>query len=179
MAEPWEGLTATLIDQVDEETKKGDIPRLNDKSIQDLKLLKAKLVLNMDHPDAYEYAGMGKQTSRAGRSVEVCRRMKVLRPVVIQWLEEKGLTKEGILAEWLEDIHAEETKFFQHEGVVTDERNVINYAARQNALVNIGKIQGVYAPEKHEHTGKGGKDLNLMSPAVEALLLKSLSRKTS
>lgn len=162
MAKPWQGLTATLIDQVDEETKKGDIPDLNTQTIRDLKLLKAKLVLNMNHPDAYEYAGMGKQTDRIGRSVEVCRRMKMLRPVVVQWLEERGLTKEGILAEWLEDIHAEETKFFQHEGKVTDERNVVNYPARQKALENVGKIIDVYAPEKRELTGRDGEPLGVI-----------------
>ena len=162
MSKSQQGLTAGLIDKVDGDTKQGDIPNLNDQAIKDLKLLRAKLVLNMSHEDAYEYAGLGKSKERPARAVEVSRRMKILRPVVIQWLEEQGFTKEGIMAEWLEDIHAEETKFFQHEGVVTDERNVINYTARQKALENLGKIVGVYAPEKRELTGKDGEPLGVI-----------------
>ena len=50
------------------------------------------------------------------------------------------------------EFEAEETKFFQHEGIVTDQRDVIAWGTRQKARENTHKLRGDYPSEKVEHT---------------------------
>ena len=167
------GLTAALenddlMDLLEEDTRslhvrKAGYAGLNDQMIRDLKLLKAKLLLGgMSNTEIYDYCGYPGGAEEGNKRHIISRRWSLLRPVVAQWLDANGLTKGDILREWIADIDAKEIKFFQHEGRVTETREVINYTARQNALVNIGKIQGVYAPEKRELTGKDGEPLGVI-----------------
>src|ERR1017187_247822 len=46
-----------------------------------------------------------------------------------------------------EGLDAEETKFFQHEGTVTDERNVVNFSERRE-YVKLAAQYGGYVEEK-------------------------------
>lgn len=168
-----QGLTSALenkplMDMLEEDTmardaKAAGFEGLNDQMIKDLKLLKAKLLLGgMSNTEIYDYCGYPGGAEEGNKRHIISRRWSLLRPVVAQWLDANGLTKGDILREWIADIDAKETKFFQHEGRVVETREVINYTARQNALVNIGKIQGVYAPEKRELTGKDGEPLGVI-----------------
>ena len=56
------------------------------------------------------------------------------------------------LAEKLKaEFEAEETKFFQHEGAVTDKRDVISWGTRQKARQDTHKLRGDYPAEKVDH----------------------------
>ena len=50
----------------------------------------------------------------------------------------------------LETIDALETKHFQKDGIVTDQRDVIAHGPRLKAIELLVSIYGLKAPEKHE-----------------------------
>jgi hypothetical protein len=57
-------------------------------------------------------------------------------------------------------LEAKETKFFQYQGEVTDQREVEASEIQLKTLDMILKIKGMYASKKRELTGKGGKAVN-------------------
>lgn len=50
-----------------------------------------------------------------------------------------------------EEFEAEETKFFQKDGMVVEEENVIDWGTRQKARQDAHKLRGDYPPEKVDH----------------------------
>jgi len=60
----------------------------------------------------------------------------------IDTLDKYGATKEVQAQRMAEELHAMETKFFQHEGVVCDSREVIAWDVRHKALELLAKIRG-------------------------------------
>ena len=75
------------------------------------------------------------------------------------WLDDNGLSENTLKLKLLSLMEAKETKFFQHEGVVTDEREVAAIETQRKTLDMALKVKGMNAPTKHELTGKDGKPL--------------------
>jgi hypothetical protein len=50
----------------------------------------------------------------------------------------------------LEELYAVETKHFQKDGIVTDQRDVIAHGPRLKAIELLGGMYGLKAPDKHE-----------------------------
>jgi len=54
---------------------------------------------------------------------------------------------------------AKETKFFSHEGKITDQCDVEALETQRKTLDMAMKYKAMYSPVKHEITGKDGKPL--------------------
>lgn len=60
-------------------------------------------------------------------------------------LEDEGLTNTSIVREYLRPaLDATETQFFSKDGIVCDERTIINWQARLNALNVLLRLKGSY-----------------------------------
>jgi len=70
------------------------------------------------------------------------------------WMDEVGLSDAVLKKKLLSLMEATETKFFQHEGVVTDQREVAAIETQRRTLDMALKVKDLYAPKKFEHTGK-------------------------
>jgi hypothetical protein len=67
-------------------------------------------------------------------------------------LDKHGLTSDALIVKYLRPaLRAKETKFFQHEGMVTDKRDVKAWGPRLTALDMAFNLAGSYAT-----TGKNG-----------------------
>ena len=89
-------------------------------------------------------AGYTEATARGTGS----RKLKELQPAIKDLMEKRGLTDDFLLRTLEEELFAKETKYFQHEGKVTDERTLIAHDARLNALDKAFKLKGSYAAQK-------------------------------
>jgi phage terminase small subunit len=105
--------------------------------------------------DAMIKAGYAERTAHGTGS----RKIKELQPAIQALMEKRGLTDDYLLAKLEEELNAEETKFFQHEGIVCDERTVVAHGSRLDALDKAFKLKGSYAPTKGELSGLGGAPL--------------------
>ena len=125
-------------------------------SIRERKFIKG-LIAGKTPTQAMRDAGYKESTSMfmSGKKV------KDLQPVIRDLMEKRGLTDDLLLKKLEEELNAEETKFFQHEGIVCDERNVIAHGPRLDALDKAFKLKGSYAPTKGELTGKDGRPLTV------------------
>jgi len=77
-----------------------------------------------------------------------------LRDTIEKWLDDQGLSEAALKTKMISLLNAKEVKFFQHEGIVSDQREVEAIETQRKTLDMALKIKGMYAPEKHEHTGK-------------------------
>jgi len=68
-----------------------------------------------------------------------------------QWLEDNGLSENALKLKLLSLLEAKETKFFQHEGIVSDQREVDAIETQRRTLDMAMKLKGLYAPTKFEH----------------------------
>ena len=68
-----------------------------------------------------------------------------------EWLEKNGLSENALKIKLLSLLEAKETKFFQHEGMVTDEREVEAIETQRRTLDMAFKARGLY--EKHQNQG--------------------------
>lgn len=60
-------------------------------------------------------------------------------------LERNGLTDDSVVKKYLKPLmNANETKFFAHEGVVKDEREVVAWGPRRDGLDMYFKLKGDY-----------------------------------
>ena len=78
-----------------------------------------------------------------------------------KWLDEVGLSDNALKLKLLSLMEAKEIKFFSHEGVVTDEREVEAIETQRKTLDMALKVKGMNAPTKHELTGKNGKKITI------------------
>ena len=76
-----------------------------------------------------------------------------------KWFDDVGLSENALRIKLLSLVEAKETKFFQHEGRVTDQREVEAIETQRRTLDMAIKVRGMYAAEKRELTGKDGKPL--------------------
>jgi hypothetical protein len=73
-----------------------------------------------------------------------------------EWLDDIGLSDARLKIKLVELLDAKETKFFQKDGMITDQRDVEALEVQRRTLDMIFRMKGMYAPERHEHTGKDG-----------------------
>jgi hypothetical protein len=98
-----------------------------------------------------------------------CRNFNAVRHKIKKWLDENGLSEAALKTKLLSLLHAKESKFFsapvkdEKTGIVTDifvKEIVVDALEIQRRTLDMAlKVQGMYAPEKWEHTGKDGEDL--------------------
>lgn len=94
-----------------------------------------------------------KCTSDAAFRAVGCNNIKKCAPQIKQWIEEQGLTDEALKIKLMSLLDAKETKFFQHEGKVTDQRDVDALGIQIKAVELGMRVNGLFAPEKHQHSG--------------------------
>jgi phage terminase small subunit len=68
---------------------------------------------------------------------------------ISQWLDENELSETRLKQLLVEGLEAKETKFFSHEGLVTEAREVVAWGPRRAFLDMALKVKGLYAPERH------------------------------
>ncbi len=71
-------------------------------------------------------------------------------------LEAQGLTFDYLARKLKRELNAKETKFFQKDGMVIEQRDVVAWDVRQRARIDAHKLRGDYPAEK--------RDLNLNGP---------------
>jgi len=105
------------------------------------RLLFKNLTKGMTITDAALASGYSKKwPNESGR--QAIERIRVAAP---ELLAKHGLDDDSLIREYLKPLlSAEETKFFQHEGRVTDQRNVAALGIRHSALDTTLKIRGLY-----------------------------------
>lgn len=74
-------------------------------------------------------------------------------PIIQRWLDEEAMSIETLKGLLTQLFYAEDTKFFAHQGIVYSSVNVADNSARLRALDMGFRVQGGYAPDKHEVTG--------------------------
>lgn len=72
-----------------------------------------------------------------------------------QVLDSHGLNVNALIHKYLKPaLEANETKFFQKDGIVTDTRDVVAWGPRLQALENAFRLHGAYAPEESKAESK-------------------------
>ena len=84
-----------------------------------------------------------------------------LHGIIDQWFDEHGLSEAKLKSLLIEGLNCTETKFFSHQGKVTETKNVVPLEIRRRYLEMALKVRGLFAAEKHEVTGRGGAGLDL------------------
>jgi hypothetical protein len=74
-------------------------------------------------------------------------------PKIAKWLDDHGFSEAKLKTKVLDLMEAKETKFFAHNGIVTDQRDVEALGIQVKALDMALKVKGIYAAEKVEHSG--------------------------
>lgn len=88
-----------------------------------------------------------------------CENLRKLMPYLERWYEEAGLSDAHLMRYLTEGLQATETKFFSHDGVVTETRALPNWRARREFLDIALRVKGLYQAEKKELSTKNGKPL--------------------
>jgi hypothetical protein len=78
-------------------------------------------------------------------------------------LSKRGITVETYVSKLAEELDAEETRYFQKDGIVTDQRNVIAWGIRQKARQDLGRDLGIQRPDRLQLDTTG----SLMGLAVQ------------
>ena len=79
-----------------------------------------------------------------------------LRDKISKWLDEVALSENALKLKLRQLMSAKETKFFQTDGIVTDEREVEAIETQRKTLDMALKIKGMNAPESHVISGPDG-----------------------
>ncbi len=66
---------------------------------------------------------------------------------IINILNENDITPERLAKKLNAELEAEDTKFFQKDGVVVETHNVIDWKTRQTARMDAHRLMGHYPPE--------------------------------
>jgi phage terminase small subunit len=82
-----------------------------------------------------------------------CRNFTKVSDKINQWFDEVGLSENTLKIKLLSLLNAKKTKYFQHEGIVTDQREVEAIETQRRTLNMALKIRGMYVPEKYDHSG--------------------------
>ena len=112
----------------------------------------------LNNTEAAKTAGYKAKSEESFRSIGSANFTK-LAGEIGKWLDEHGLSENALKLKLIELIEAKETKFFAHDGKVTDQRDVKAYGIQRQALDMAFKVQGSYAAEKHEVSGQDGAPL--------------------
>lgn len=98
-----------------------------------------------------------------------CQNFTKLTDQIEKWLDEAGLSENALKIKLLSLMDAKETKFFQKDGEVTDQREVEALETQRRALDMALKIKGAYAPEKHEHSGNVGLKIDIKQELADRI----------
>ena len=96
---------------------------------------------------------------------------------ISKWLDEVGLSEDRLKKKLADLMDAKETKFFQHEGIVTQQIDVEALGIQTKALDMALKVKGMYAPERVQV-----EDVTPVSPEDRKALkdmAKALARKAA
>ena len=85
-----------------------------------------------------------------------------VRAEVINLLKDKGPKLERVLLRLRQALNAKETKFFQFQGMVTDQRDVIDHKTRLTAAKLSLNLWDAMPSQKHEHTGRDGEPIEII-----------------
>jgi len=128
-------------------------------------------------------AGYRAKTDDSFRAIGYQNRKKVA-PKIAKWLDDHGFSDTRLKVKVLQLMEAKETRFFAHEGMVTDQRDVEALAIQVKATEMALKVKGLFAPERHEHSGELGarlqlsdSDRKLGQQLVQAALVKMTEAK--
>jgi len=123
------------------------------------------LIKGMSITDAALKAGYTDK-SRVAAGQAGSQALENLRLKMPEVLEKAGLTDEVLTEKYLKPLlRAKETKFFAHEGKVTDHRDVAALGIRSNALDMTFNLKGSYAPKAIE----GGGPINIKEVKVQII----------
>jgi hypothetical protein len=98
----------------------------------------------------------GKNVSEAGRAAgysapqaahRALSRMRIYLPEILARLD---LSVEKVLMKFKDQLEAKETKFFAHEGIVVDSREVVAHDIQHLAADKLAKIYGLYPHNGHD-----------------------------
>lgn len=84
-----------------------------------------------------------------------------LNPVIEKWIDEQGLSEARIKRKIVAGMEAKETRFFAHQGKVVETREVKAHEIQRRYVDMACKVKDLYAPEKHEVSGAGGRPIDL------------------
>lgn len=70
-------------------------------------------------------------------------------------MEDAGITDAKLIAQLKKELKATKTLYFQDKGIVTDEREVVDWAIRQKARQDAHELRGDYPAKKQELDHKG------------------------
>lgn len=92
-------------------------------------------------------------------------------PSMRQRMEDAGITDAKLIAQLKKELKATKTQYFQDKGIVTDEREVVDWATRQKARMDAHELRGDY-PAKSIHVGDvdGGSLFGDLSDAVRDMI---------
>jgi hypothetical protein len=95
-------------------------------------------------------------------------------PEIKRWMDEEGLSEERLKKKIIQLLEAKETKFFQHEGVVTDQRDVDALGVQLKATELGCRVMGHFQPQEHRVKGsvdhQHGFDPSPWDQVAEAML---------
>jgi hypothetical protein len=78
-------------------------------------------------------------------------------------LEKHGLTDDALIENYIKPgLEARETKFFQKDGIVTDEREVISWGARHSFLDTTLRLRGAIGQDGATDEGERNQTINLI-----------------
>lgn len=106
-------------------------------------------------------------TSAASFENVGAKNFKRLSPHIEKWLDENALSSARLKELLAEGLQAHETKFFSNQGEIVTEKQVIPWEIRRKYLEMALKVRGMFAPDKHEITGKDGGAIDLTALVME------------
>lgn len=74
-------------------------------------------------------------------------------PTFADDMNKAGISGDYLIGKLRAELEAQETKFFQKDGYVIEQKDVIAWGIRQNARQDAHKLRGDYPAEKVEHGG--------------------------
>ena len=95
------------------------------------------------------YGGNRNSANRIGQQTAAA-----LQTYIDQFLDELGLSEEALKKRLIDGLDAMITRFFSHEGNVTDQKDCVDWETRRKYLDMAIKLKGIYPAEKREHSGK-------------------------
>lgn len=117
------------------EMEKDQKPKL---TIRQRKWLDAYLE-TLNATEAAKRAGYRCKTEGSFRAVG-CQNLTTLNGLIRKWISDVGLSEEKVKLKIIEGLDAKETKFFAHEGKVTDRRDVQAWAIQAKFTEMAAKV---------------------------------------
>lgn len=128
------------------------------------KSLVRNLVKGMSITDAAREAGYADNGYVGQIGSQALEAIRLKMPEV---LEKAGLTDDALVENYLKPaLNATETEFAKYEGAITDEREVISWGPRLQALDITFNLKGSYAPKKKELSGDPSSPIEFVCKVI-------------